>query len=137
MSTIERYAFMLTLLAGLATLLGSLIALFAKRTNTKLLAGSLGFSAGVMIYVAMAELFVKSKDYLVDANGEFWGSCGAALAFFGGIRGIGIGTVLVTPVNGTAIGLFDKLFRSRMQTRPLFPRFARLFDCTEKSEKNT
>ena len=38
MSTIERYAFMLTLLAGLATLLGSLIALFAKRTNTKLLA---------------------------------------------------------------------------------------------------
>ncbi len=60
-----------------------------------------------------------------------------SLAFFGGIRGIGIGTVLVTPVNGTAIGLFDKLFRSRMQPRPLFPRFARLFDCTEKSEKNT
>ncbi len=90
MSTIERYAFMLTLLAGLATLLGSLIALFAKRTNTKLLAGSLGFSAGVMIYVAMAELFVKSKDYLVAANGEFWGSCGAALAFFGGMAFIGL-----------------------------------------------
>lgn len=60
-----------------------------------------------------------------------------SLLFFGGIRGIGIGTVLVTPVNGTAIGLFDRLFRTKIQPRPLFPRFAELFDGTAKSEKNT
>ncbi len=90
MNTVEGYAFMLTLMAGLATLLGSLIALFAKRTNTKLLAGSLGFSAGVMIYVAMAELFLKSKDYLVGYGGEFWGNTVAAASFFGGMIFIGI-----------------------------------------------
>ena len=90
MNTVEGYAFMLTLMAGLATLLGSLIALFAKRTNTKLLAGSLGFSAGVMIYVAMAELFLKSKDYLVGFGGELWGNTVAAASFFGGMIFIGI-----------------------------------------------
>ena len=48
------FAFGLTLLAGLATGIGSAIAFFAKRTNTRFLAVSLGFSAGVMIYVAFA-----------------------------------------------------------------------------------
>ena len=45
------FALSLTVMAGLATGIGSIIALFAKTTNTKFLAGSLGFSAGVMIYV--------------------------------------------------------------------------------------
>ena len=44
-------AFMLTLLAGISTGIGSAIAFFAKRTNTSFLSVSLGFSAGVMIYV--------------------------------------------------------------------------------------
>ena len=42
------FALSLTVMAGLATGIGSIIALFAKTTNTKFLAGSLGFSAGVM-----------------------------------------------------------------------------------------
>ena len=46
----------LTLFAGLSTGIGSAIAFFAKRTNTRFLAFSLGFSAGVMIYVSMTEL---------------------------------------------------------------------------------
>jgi ZIP family zinc transporter len=41
------FAFGLTLFAGLATGVGSIIAFFAKKTNTKFLAISLGFSAGV------------------------------------------------------------------------------------------
>ncbi|HPG31764.1 MAG TPA: zinc transporter ZupT, partial [bacterium] len=45
-------AFGLTLLAGLATGVGSAIALFSKKTNFKFLSASLGFSAGVMIYVS-------------------------------------------------------------------------------------
>ena len=44
------FALSLTVMAGLATGIGSIIALFAKTTNTKFLAGSLGFSAGVMIH---------------------------------------------------------------------------------------
>ena len=44
------FAFGLTLLAGLSTGIGSLIALLTKKTNNKFLAISLGFSGGVMIY---------------------------------------------------------------------------------------
>ena len=45
-------AFSLTLFAGLATGIGSILAFFAKKTNTKFLSLALGFSAGVMIYVS-------------------------------------------------------------------------------------
>ena len=59
------FAFAITLLAGLATGLGSTLAFFAKRTNTKLLSFALGFSAGVMIYVSFVELFNKAKEDLI------------------------------------------------------------------------
>jgi len=78
-------AFLLTAAAGLSTGIGSAIALFAKQTNKKFLAVSLGFSAGVMIYVSMAELFVSSQDYLVASYGNKLGLLYAILAFFGGI----------------------------------------------------
>ena len=58
METNVLFALSLTVMAGLATGIGSIIALFAKTTNTKFLAGSLGFSAGVMIYVSMIEIFL-------------------------------------------------------------------------------
>ena len=48
-------AFGLTLFAGLATGVGSLMAFMSKKFNPKFLAGSLGFSAGVMIYVSLVE----------------------------------------------------------------------------------
>ena len=48
-------AFLLTLIAGLSTGIGSLISLMAKRTNTNFLSFSLGLSAGVMIYVSFME----------------------------------------------------------------------------------
>ncbi len=49
-------ALLLTLLAGLATAIGSAIAFFAPRADTRFLAIALGFSAGVMIYVSFVEL---------------------------------------------------------------------------------
>ena len=58
-------AFLLTLLAGLATGIGSCIAFFAKKTNTKFLSVSLGFSAGVMIYVSMIEIFQEARESLI------------------------------------------------------------------------
>lgn len=82
-------AFMLTLFAGMATGIGSILSLFTKSTNTKFLAGSLGFSAGVMIYVSMTEIFSKSVNYLSADIGEFWGNCCAVCAFLGGILLIG------------------------------------------------
>lgn len=83
-------ALLLTVFAGLSTGIGSLIALFAKRTNTKFLSLSLGFSAGVMLYVSMIEIFAKAKVYLVDANGETIGSWLCVGAFFLGVILIGL-----------------------------------------------
>ncbi|MFC1680033.1 zinc transporter ZupT, partial [Elusimicrobiota bacterium] len=79
------FAFGLTLFAGLSTGIGSAIAFFAKRTNTKLLAVSLGFSAGVMIYISMTELLGEAGHYLGEAFGPRAGAAAAAGAFFGGI----------------------------------------------------
>ena len=78
-------AFALTLFAGLATGIGSLLALFAKRTNTNFLSISLGFSAGVMIYVSFVEILVKARDSLTTAMGPIKGEWYTIGAFFAGI----------------------------------------------------
>jgi ZIP family zinc transporter len=54
-------AFGLTLFAGLSTGIGSALAFFARKTNTRFLSVSLGFSAGVMIYISFVELFSESR----------------------------------------------------------------------------
>lgn len=84
------FAFLLTLFAGLSTGIGSALAFFAKRTNTRFLSVSLGFSAGVMIYVSFVEIFLKAKDSLIETLGEDQGWLVTVLAFFGGIALIGI-----------------------------------------------
>jgi len=83
-------AFSLTVFAGLATGIGSALAFFAKQTNTRFLSVSLGFSAGVMIYVSLVEIFVKAKNELVIVYGEREGYWYTVLAFFAGIALIGI-----------------------------------------------
>lgn len=84
------FAFGLTLLAGLATGVGSAAALLAKRTNTKMLAIALGFSAGVMIYVSFVEIFGKAKSALIPELGLRTGSWATVAAFFGGMAVIGL-----------------------------------------------
>ena len=79
------FAFGLTLFAGLSTGIGSVLAFFTKTTNTKFLSLALGFSAGVMIYVSMIEIFFKAKDALVAEMGEKMGSWITVASFFGGI----------------------------------------------------
>lgn len=78
-------AFALTLMAGLATGIGSLLAFFTSRTNTKFLSFALGFSAGVMIYISFVEIFVKAEEALVNDLGEVNGKWATVLAFFGGM----------------------------------------------------
>lgn len=78
-------ALLLTLFAGLATGVGSLIAFFTSRTNTKFLSLALGFSAGVMIYVSLVEIFVKAKDELTQALGDTNGYWMTLVGFFGGM----------------------------------------------------
>ncbi len=80
------FALLVTLFAGLATGIGSLIGFFAKKTNRKFLCFSLGLSAGVMVYISFMEMVHGAR---IDL-GEFYGSNGkgdaiTALLFFGGV----------------------------------------------------
>jgi ZIP family zinc transporter len=84
------FAFGLTAFAGLSTGIGSAVALFSRQTNTRVLAGSLGFSAGVMIYLSFMEIMSKAQEQLAAALGERQGMWAAVAAFFGGMLFIGI-----------------------------------------------
>ncbi len=79
------FALGLTVFAGLSTGIGSIMALVSKKFNPKFLAGSLGFSAGVMIYVSLVEIFFKAKDSLSIAYGDKTGYLYTVIAFFSGI----------------------------------------------------
>ena len=85
------FAFGLTLLAGLATGLGSAVAFFARGTNLRLLAWTLAFSAGVMLYVSFVEILPKAADNLERSYG---GSAAAWLAHLGFFGGIGLMAVI-------------------------------------------
>ncbi len=79
------YALGLTLLAGLATGIGSGIALLAKHTDRKFLSFSLGFSAGVMIYISFVEIFQQARVSLSGLHGGRTGEVIAVACLFGGI----------------------------------------------------
>lgn len=75
----------LTLFAGLSTGIGSALAFFSKTNNAKFLAVSLGFSAGVMIYVSLVEIFFKARSVLMEELGDKPGYWLTVLSFFIGI----------------------------------------------------
>ena len=84
-------AFLLTLLAGGATSIGAALGVLGRGTNPKLLAGGLGLSAGVMLYVSFMELMPQGAQVL--SGGEqvtAGGGAAAALAFFVGIALIAV-----------------------------------------------
>ncbi len=78
-------ALLLTLFAGLSTGIGSAIAFFSRSANKRFLAGSLGFSAGVMLYVSFVDIFSKAKDALLESHTEFEAYTLTVISFFTGI----------------------------------------------------
>ncbi len=78
-------AFALTLFAGLSTGIGSLFAFYARKTNKIFLSASLGFSAGVMIYVSMIEIFTEARESLEIIYGAPKGYWVTVIAFFAGV----------------------------------------------------
>ena len=78
-------AFAVTVGAGLATGIGSTIAFFAKTTNKGFFAISMGFSAGIMIYLSFAEILPKATDYISAETGQIQGAAIAAAALIGGM----------------------------------------------------
>ena len=70
----------LSVLAGLSTGIGAALALFVKRTDTRMLTFALGASAGVMVYISFMELLPSAGGMLAE-NAQ-WIS---TLFFFGGM----------------------------------------------------
>lgn len=94
------FAFSLTLFAGLSTGIGSALAFFKKRVDERFLSAALGFSAGVMIYVSMIEIFPKAREAFEPVHGATAAYWYTTIAFFGGVLLIALIDKLVpTPVN--------------------------------------
>lgn len=78
-------AFGLTLFAGMATGIGSLLMLLFRKTSVRFLSVSLGFSAGFMIYVSFVEIFADARRYLTGYWGVQLGTWVTIIAFFAGM----------------------------------------------------
>ena len=74
--------------AGAATGVGAAVVFFpslVKLASRRVLAGSLGLSAGVMVYVSFVEIFSKSVADFGEVVDEDLGYIYATLSFFGGV----------------------------------------------------
>lgn len=81
------FAFLLTVLAGLSTGIGSVIALIIRQPRYSYLSFLLGLSAGVMVYISFTELLGTA----IEEVGFLW----ANIAFFIGIVAFAVVDILV------------------------------------------
>lgn len=72
------FAFLITLIAGLATGIGAIFAFFSKKENIVFLSISLGFSAGIMIYLSFMEILPASLNIV----SQVWGYLGFFIGAF-------------------------------------------------------
>lgn len=77
-------ALLMTLIAGAATGLGGALVLFKKKLSSNFLAGALGVSAGVMIFISLAELFPEAQEMILQTRLPH-GKAFILLAFFVGM----------------------------------------------------
>ena len=89
----------MTLIAGSATGIGGALVLFKKKLSSKFLAGSLGLSAGVMIFISMAEMLPESQGLIRDTgltHGEAFVLWGMGCGVLFGSTVITMGTGFIT-----------------------------------------
>ena len=77
-------ALILTLIAGAATGIGGALVLFKKKISSNFLAGALGLSAGVMIFISLAEMFPEAQAEIAGI-GLKQGKALVLIAFFVGM----------------------------------------------------
>ena len=96
-------AFAVTVAAGAATMVGSSVVFFpklVKLASRRMLAGSLGFSAGVMIYISFVDIFQKSVDAFVLSGMDENSAYGfATLYFFIGIAVLKVSSIVKVTSN--------------------------------------
>lgn len=76
-------ALILTSVAGLATGIGAFMVMLAKKVNPRFLSLSMGLSAGVMIFISLAELLPEAQNLLLSKWGKFSDAITYSLFFAG------------------------------------------------------
>jgi len=141
--------------AGGATMIGAIIVFIPwciERMNSTFLAGALALAAGVMTYVSMIEIFVKSNDSFKQAlndgysycddphEKEKWAYLYATLCFFGGVifnACLGLLTDLLdetTPVQ-SPLGSSKSATPESTVTAPEMPMQKELDGCSQPSSE--
>ena len=104
-------ALILTLIAGSATGIGGAMVLFKKKLSSRFLAGALGLSAGVMIFISMAEMLPEAQGMIRD-SGIAHGEAFVIVAFFVGMGIITLIDFLIpeyeNPHEASGLSLDDK-----------------------------
>ena len=75
----------MTLIAGAATGIGGALVLFRRKLSSNFLAGALGLSAGVMIFISLAELYPEAQAEIMASGLVRHGEAFVLLAFFAGM----------------------------------------------------
>lgn len=109
-------AFGLAVAAGMATALGAACVLFGSLCKPRILAGSLGFAAGVMLYVSFVEIFAtKSVGAFID-NGATDAEAVryATGCFFGGILLVYLLDLIVCGITALAVWARERDMQKRV-----------------------
>lgn len=78
-------ALLMTFIAGAATGIGGALVLFKKKISSNFLAGALGLSAGVMIFISLAELYPEAQAEIMASGSLRHGETFVLIAFFVGM----------------------------------------------------
>lgn len=109
------FAFSLTLFAGLATGIGGLTVLLGRGIGPRFIAGSLGFSAGAMLYVSFAEILPEARHALTKELGDGTTGWLVLASFLGGAALIGVIDRFVPKLPATAyVGDSEARTRARL-----------------------
>jgi ZIP family zinc transporter len=75
------FALTLTIVAGLSTAIGGLFVLFCKEANKKFLSFTMGFSAGVMVFIGLGDLLPIAAETVGNIPAFFTLFAGIAVAY--------------------------------------------------------
>ncbi|MBE5816941.1 MAG: zinc transporter ZupT [Clostridiales bacterium] len=78
-------ALVITLFAGLSTGIGGLAVVLKRKFSSRFLSLSLGFSAGVMIYISLTEIFAESNSLFATMYGSKQALLFTAASFLAGM----------------------------------------------------
>lgn len=82
--TSNIYAFFLTIIAGISTLLGFLC-IYIKKDKNNIISASLGFASGVMITISIIDLIPNSFLLIINNNSKLYALIYAFIGFLAGI----------------------------------------------------